>query len=397
MVIQHNLSAMNATRQLNMVNSAFAHSVEVLSSGYRVNRAADDAAGLAISEKMRRQIRGLTQASRNAQDGISMVQTTEGALNEVHDMLQRMNELCIQAANDTNTTEDRAYIQQEIHALQQELDRVGDATEFNTIKLLKGLPQNTGYAMPPDVTINGGSPGYITYGSDSNSVLYVLNSLPENGDIIGVTTGDTTVYYEVGKTAGPDDTVDGTSPGTALPTTVGGAYSSIATSLTRANVAQDDVEQVTVSYLSSGEHAGEFRIRFDGPLPVNLQVGTEKDQTLRFLLYETNAASLGVDQIDVSGADPAGAMNGIDLVKNAISINSSHRAALGAVQNRLEHTIRNLDNVVENTTAAESRIRDQEMGQAMVEMAKHNILTQVGQTMLSQANQTQQGVLSLLQ
>ncbi len=397
MVIRHNLIAANTARQMNIVAGANAKAVERMSAGFRINRAADDAAGLAISEKMRRQIRGLTQASRNAQDGISMVQTAEGALNEVHEMLQRMNELCVQAANDTNTTEDRAYIQQEIQALKEELDRVGDSTEFNTIKLLKGLPQDSAYVVSPDVTINGSAPGSMTGGS-SDVVTYTLNSQPEVGDIVAVSNGSSTTYYEVGKTTSDSENApDGSSPASAYSVTVGGVYSLIAQSITRENQAQEDVDQVTVSYQSSGEHAGEFRIRIDGPLPVNLQIGADANQGLRFLLYETNAAALGVDAVDVSGEDASGAQNGIEMVKNAISLNSRHRSKLGAVQNRLEHTIRNLDNVVENTTMAESRIRDQEMAQGAMEMARTNLLLQVGQAMMAQANQSSQGVLTLLQ
>jgi len=269
MVVQHNLTAMNSNRMLGLTQSTLSKSTEKLSSGYRINRAADDAAGLAISEKMRRQVRGLTQASANAQDGISAVQTAEGALNEVHDMLQRMNELAVQAANDTNTTEDQGYINQEVAALISEIDRVASTTTFNNQNLLDGT--------------------------------------------------------------------------------------------------------------------------FTGK---NLQVGAEKDQVIGIDITSMNAQGLGVDGVVVSTT--SGAQDAISTIKGAISTLNNQRSALGAVQNRLEHTIKNLDNVVENTQAAESAIRDTDMATEMVKYSNANILAQAGQSMLAQSNQSNQGVLSLL-
>ena len=269
MVVQHNMTAMNANRQLGVTASKQAKSTEKLSSGYKINRAADDAAGLTISEKMRSQIRGLTQASANAQDGISAVQTAEGALNEVEDMLQRMNELAVKAKNDTNTTEDRTAIQSEITALTSEINRVKDSTEFNNQKLLDGTFTNK-----------------------------------------------------------------------------------------------------------------------------NLQVGAHSENTISLSIADMSASSIGVGNINVTTASGAG--SAIDSIKNAIASVSAQRSDLGAVQNRLEHTIKNLDNVVENTTAAESQIRDTDMASAMVEYSKNNILAQAGQAMLAQSNQANQGVLSLL-
>lgn len=277
MKIMHNMQAMNSNRMLGVNTLAQAKSTERLSSGYRINRAADDAAGLTISEKMRAQIRGLTQASANAQDGISCVQTAEGALNEVEDMLQRMNELAVKSANGTNTSADREAIQKEVSALQDEISRVAESTEFNTQKLL-------------------------------------------NGDFAG----------------------------------------------NKAKV---------------------------------LQVGAEndEDQTIKIDIAAMDASSLGVDssKVDVSTKD--GAKSAIDAIKEAIDEVSAQRSDLGAVQNRLEHTIKNLDNVVENTTAAESQIRDTDMATEMVNYVKNNILQQAGQSMLAQANQATQGVMSLLQ
>ena len=276
MKIMHNMQAMNSNRMLGVNTLAQAKSTERLSSGYRINRAADDAAGLTISEKMRAQIRGLTQASANAQDGISCVQTAEGALNEVEDMLQRMNELAVKSANGTNTSADREAIQKEVSALQDEISRVAESTEFNTQKLL-------------------------------------------NGDFAG----------------------------------------------NKAKV---------------------------------LQVGAENDeaQTIKIDIAAMDASSLGIDssKVDVSTKD--GAKSAIDAIKEAIDEVSAQRSDLGAVQNRLEHTIKNLDNVVENTTAAESQIRDTDMATEMVNYAKNNILQQAGQSMLAQANQLTQGVLTLL-
>ncbi len=276
MVVQHNVTAMNANRQLGITTGIQAKSSEKLSSGYKINRAADDAAGLAISEKMRRQIKGLTQASANAQDGISAVQTAEGALNEVHEMLQRMDELATKAANDTLTSADRSYIQQEVNALWDEIDRTGTVTSFNDTKLLDGT-------------------------------------------------------WSAGKKlqVGADNTAD---------------------------------DRITVSI--SDLHASKV-------------IGAKAD-------------------LKVSGSDGTNAQGAIDKVKSAISSISSQRADLGAIQNRLEHTIKNLDNVNENTVAAESQIRDTDMAAEMVKYSNNNILAQAGQSMLAQANQTNQGVLSLL-
>lgn len=277
MVVQHNLRAMNSNRMLGLTSTSQSKSTEKLSSGYKINRAADDAAGLAISEKMRRQIRGLTQASVNAQDGISCVQTAEGALNEVHDMLQRMNELAVKAANGTEQSEDRSYIQKEVDNLISEIDRVAATTTFNERMLLDGN------------------------------------------------------------------------------------FSSIA-----------------------------------------LQVGAESatDNQIKLTISKLNASGLGVDALSatgVSGTDGSAAISAINTIKTAITTLNEQRANLGAVQNRLEHTINNLDNVVENTTAAESQIRDTDMATEMVKYSNNNILAQAGQAMLAQSNQANQGVLSLLQ
>ncbi len=270
MVVQHNLSAMNANRQLGITTGAQAKSSEKLSSGYKINRAGDDAAGLTISEKMRSQIRGLNKASDNAQDGISAIQSAEGALNETHSILQRMNELATQAANDTNTASDRSAIKKEIDALTSEIDRIATTTQFNTQNLLDGT--------------------------------------------------------------------------------------------------------------------------FTGK---NLQVGALSGQAINISISSMKAADLGVNSVAVDSFGAAG--TSMTAIQGAISKVSDQRSALGALQNRLEHTISNLDNVAENTQSAESRIRDTDMAEEMVQYSKNNILAQAGQSMLAQANQSTQGVLSLLQ
>ena len=270
MVVQHNLSAMNTNRQMGTVTNALSKSTEKLSSGYKINRAADDAAGLSISEKMRSQIRGLDKASSNAEDGISLIQVAEGALNESHSILQRMNELATQAANDTNTTSDREAIQSEISQLTSELDRIYSTTQFNTMNLLDG--------------------------------------------------------------------------------------------------------------------------NFTGK---SLQVGALSGQIISLSINSMKASAIGIKASSISSNSAAG--KSMSLIQLAINTVSQERSKLGALQNRLEHTINNLDTTSENTSAAESRIRDTDMATEMVEYSKNNILSQAGQSMLSQANQQTQGVLSLLQ
>ena len=278
MVVQHNLSAMNTSRQMNSVSSAMSKSTEKLSSGYKINRAADDAAGLSISEKMRSQIRGLNKAASNAQDGISLVQVAEGALNETHSILQRMNELATQAANDTNTSVDRDAIQQELNQLTSEIDRIQSTTQFNSMNLLDGT-------------------------FSSKQLKLQVGAL--SGQSIGVS-----------------------------------------------------IAKMSASKLGLADNAGKVSLK-------------------------------------VSAFSTAGAA--MKTIQAAIKTVSDTRSKLGAIQNRLEHTINNLNTTSENTQAAESRIRDTDMASEMVEYSKNNILAQAGQSMLSQANQQTQGVLSLLQ
>lgn len=291
MVVQHNMTAMNANRQLGITTSAQAKSSEKLSSGYRINRAGDDAAGLTISEKMRSQIRGLNKASDNAQDGVSLIQVAEGALSETHSILQRMNELATQAANDTNTTADRNAIQSEINQLTSEIDRIQSTTQFNTMNLIDGS--------------------------------YTAKNL------------------QVGSLSGQAILVS--------------------------------IENMNATSLFGGTNAAVSSVS---------DVNTENLKSYN-------------NKLTVSSFDTAG--SAMKSIQSAIALVSNQRSNLGAVQNRLEHTIANLDNISENTQSAESRIRDTDMAEEMVEYSKNNILAQAGQSMLAQANQSTQGVLSLLQ
>lgn len=274
MRINNNMMAMNSHRQLGINNTAGAKSMEKLSSGYRINRAGDDAAGLSISEKMRAQVRGLNQASRNAQDGISMIQTAEGALNETQAILQRMRELAVQAANDTNVTNDRTAIAEELTTLESEIDRIANSTTFNQKKLLDG-------------TLSAGS-------------------------------------------------------------------------------------------------------------KVNFQIGADCGVSMSLEITSMSAGALGVAAISAEVVDFAKATAAICTINDAIEKVSTQRSQLGAAQNRLEHTIKNLDNASENIQASESRIRDVDMAKEMMEFTKNNILQQASQAMLAQANQAPQGVLQLL-
>ena len=388
MVVQHNLQAMNSNRMLGITTSSQSKVTEKLSSGYKINRAADDAAGLSISEKMRKQIRGLDQASANAQDGISSVQTAEGALGEVHDMLQRMNELAVQAANGTNSTSDRTAIQNEIKQLTTEIDRVAETTKFNETYLLKGDVKGSTKTItlkPHDAGLKG-SMGEVN--KATGKVKFTVPQLKESDTIM---IGGK--QYTIKANENPDlDEIKSDK-----------AYELMAAELEKANqIGAENPANVVVT-----PTANVFEITLGThtvakPLAFNLHVGADADMTNKISVnIETmNSAYLGikdlnvVDNKDVSPG--AQATYAIDAIADAIQKVSDQRSALGAVQNRLEHTIKNLDNVVENTTAAESQIRDTDMASTMVEYTKNNILQQAGQSMLAQANQSTQGVLSLL-
>ena len=386
MVVQHNLQAMNSNRMLGVTTSSQAKVTEKLSSGYKINRAADDAAGLSISEKMRKQIRGLDQASNNAQDGVSAVQTAEGALAEVHDMLQRMNELAVQAANGTNSTSDRTAIQNEIDQLTTEIDRVAETTKFNETYLLKGGDTTKAVTMKAH---DAGLKGSLTVAADGKSATFKPAALETSDKVmIGgkeykiVTTGadqnNGLITLDTAKDLMKEELIKANSIGLDAP------------------LAADKV---------TGDLTGGFTITMGeqtvaNALSFNLHVGADADMTnkINVNIDTMNSAFLGVKGLDVVGTDGIGtqATYAIDAIADAIQKVSDQRSALGAVQNRLEHTIKNLDNVVENTTAAESQIRDTDMASTMVEYTKNNILQQAGQSMLAQANQSTQGVLSLL-
>ena len=423
MVVQHNMQAANASRMLNITASAQSKSTEKLSSGYKINRAADDAAGLTISEKMRKQIRGLDRASTNAEDGVSAVQTAEGALTEVHSMLQRMNELATQSANGTNSQSDRDAIQSEIDQLTEEIDRVSETTKFNETYLLKGDDSSNGNKKTfkeKDVlgTVNG-----LTVAAKGTTAA----ELTDNADItlgkVEVVSSDATKFAIADAAAQTlaekvsKITSDGTNAtvtlndGTEVTDTVAKAAGSATISKKLTNEAANAT--ITGTYTGSLENykagnsvTAKLGISTGGAtslavgtkaLQFNLHVGADSASTNKISVNIESMSSkgIGVDGLKVNTEESA--TKAIDTISDAIQKVSSQRSSLGAVQNRLEHTIDNLDNIVENTTSAESRIRDTDMADEMVKYSKNNILTQAGQSMLAQANQSTQGVLSLLQ
>ena len=541
MVVQHNLQAMNSNRMLGITQGTLSGSTEKLSSGYKINRAADDAAGLSISEKMRKQIRGLDQASANAEDGISSVQTAEGALQEVTDMLQRMNELAVQAANGTNSTTDRQYIQDEIDQLVTEVDRVSETTKFNETYLLKGdsaqaskKVYTTNYAVTytKNLGSNSGDVAHkVSYtGNDnvymvSSSIAKTTANTPLSADVISKGT-DITKYLSAATTGGNNGAVTDVSVNqdsyiamknaqldvTKLSIDDNGVITSKGSKdtyilntetnevtrvqagedlsnylqnvekkagstdvsfaevksqyriLTEANFANDtkkltdsDYDVVDLKEADDTETAVSAKKLYDADgnevsgmalnkyidengnykgglysdsqatqgladnaaikdyitkntadvaadLSFSLHVGADSARTNKIStnIQSMSAAALGIDKLkstSVGIVDETGdnATDAIDVIADALQKVSTQRSALGAVQNRLEHTIKNLDNIVENTTSAESQIRDTDMATEMVNYSKNNILQQAAQSMLAQANQSTQGVLNLLQ
>ena len=495
MVVQHNLTAMNSNRMLGITTKSQAKSTEKLSSGYKINRAADDAAGLSISEKMRKQIRGLTQASSNAQDGISAVQTAEGALNEVQDMLQRMNELAVKAANGTQSEDDRSYIQNEIDQLTTEIDRVAETTKFNETYLLKGDREATKeftynyktFTADVAATANAGAVvtdatssltakvefGKVTDSSmeDQNAVAAALKNgglnISFNSTYDAAANNATDKYtaklvgsaadnYKIvqdkaDETKATIQTKDGKTVATV---TMGGGTSATDAATT---VSKTTAKAITFSTITGAQENGKAAKYYDkdgngipanalnkyftasvgadgtvspaprndagkvydavgnevlldaanvsaeqdlaGALKLTLHVGADatSNNQISVNLDAMSAKGLGVNGLKVDGTDDTNAKGSIETIKEAIQKVSTQRSALGAVQNRLEHTISNLDNVVENTTSAESQIRDTDMATEMVKYSNNNILAQAGQAMLAQSNQSNQGVLSLLQ
>ncbi len=494
MVVQHNLTAMNSNRMLGVTTSQQAKTTEKLSSGYKINRAADDAAGLAISEKMRKQIRGLTQASANAQDGISAVQTAEGALTEVHDMLQRMNELAVKAANGTNSDSDRTAIQAEIDQLTTEIDRVAETTKFNETYLLKGdkdAPKGYSYNY---ATFTSAAAGAATFATDSvtglkvtvavatvtainqDDINEVLKALKDSG--ISVTAESkwnatsatpapsSTTYsmqlngaaaqkYNVVATSVTGGTfeIQGKKGNKLLSITTSGYTPTASTAGDKKDTIVFNAESVTAAATTASRAAyydrdgnkistnaldnyftsynadngtvvttqvkagaskvydavgNETTLKQDevtavrdvmGDLNVGLHVGADAtgNNQIKMNISVMSSKGLGINGLKIDGTDDTNALDAIEKIKAAITKVSAQRSDLGAVQNRLEHTINNLDNVVENTTSAESAIRDTDMASTMVKYSNNNILAQAGTSMLAQANQSNQSVLSLLQ
>lgn len=373
MVVQHNLTAMNSNRMLGVTTSGQAKSSEKLSSGYRINRAGDDAAGLKISEKMRSQVRGLNRASSNAQDGVSLIQTAEGALNEVHSILQRMNELAVQGANDTNQNIDRDAINQELTALTEEIDRVSQTTQFNKQSLLDGgftgRNLQVGANENQKITINIAAMNARaiglkeTYIERQNSYL-TTNEVVRSGQRVAV-GASATLRQAIG------------------------AQAKCNAVLTKQMVQLSATAKQTSGFMVNGK-AYSYGASLNARSAIGLQAACAAQ------IFKVPGTPSGV--ISSPNVDTYAKANAtITMVQNAINNVSSQRSALGALQNRLEHTIANLDNISENTQAAESRIRDTDMASEMVEYSKNNILAQAGQSMLAQANQSTQGVLSLLQ
>ena len=408
MVVQHNLTAMNSNRMLGVTTNKQAKSTEKLSSGYKINRAADDAAGLSISEKMRKQIRGLTQASSNAQDGISAVQTAEGALNEVQDMLQRMNELAVKAANGTNSEDDRNYIQDEVNQLIKEIDRVSTTTKFNETYLLKGDDTAT-FTKPTatDVTFaDGGANGTkakITLDlSDAKATSgksdVTFSFAGKNYSVRAEENDDAVAIAKKLAQAIKADPIEDEAAGKFTVTDKGDGTIEIEAASDKA-VKSDKIKATAVSVKSSGVLTLSLHVGADSTADNQISVDI-KQMSADVLGLKTGKSSTTAAENDtllVNGKDDENARAAIDTIASALQEVSKQRSALGAAQNRLEHTIANLDNVVENTTSAESSIRDTDMATEMVKYSNNNILAQAGQAMLAQANQSNQGVLSLLQ
>ncbi len=404
MVVQHNMQAANASRMLNITANAQAKSTEKLSSGYRINRAADDAAGLSISEKMRKQIRGLDQASTNAEDGVSAVQTAEGALTEVHSMLQRMNELAVQASNGTNSESDRSAIQSEIDQLTTEIDRVAETTKFNETYLLKGNGSDK------TMTLNAHDAGLsgVTFGEvnpDDGTVSITFDGTWTEGNTKTIGGKEYQIVADTAVDVVPDqvDAKDVTdAEKIAAASKINKAQAKILAGKEIALASSVGADKDTQAELDDDDAPTKLtlgKVTTKNALTFNLHVGSDADMTnkINVNIERMDSAYLGIKDLNVSDDSGKAATYAIDAISDALQKVSDQRSSLGAIQNRLEHTIDNLDNVVENTTSAESRIRDTDMADEMVKYSKNNILTQAGQSMLAQANQSTQGVLSLLQ
>ena len=393
MIINHNIAALNTHRQLSSATSAQSKSMEKLASGLRINKAGDDAAGLAISEKMRGQIRGLDQASKNAQDGISLIATAEGALNETHDILQRMRELATQSSNDTNTDTDRAELQKEVDQLSQEITRIADNTEFNTKKLINGDAKDVTFHIGANegqnikLTINAmdsaslkveGKVGDKT-AVDGNEAIEIRN---DKGEAVAVkftasATGDNAEIKETTAALSED--------GKTLTVTLAQAKSADAGTTPGAVTAK---QQDVLDAINKASGGAVIATAVEGEdITADATVGG----TTTTATTTTADPTKGINISDQKSASAS-----IKTINNAIETVSAERSKLGAHQNRLEHTINNLGTSSENLTAAESRIRDVDMAKEMMNQTKNSILSQAAQAMLAQANQQPQGVLQLL-
>ena len=393
MIINHNMNALNAHRNMGINNTAAGKSMEKLSSGLRINRAGDDAAGLAISEKMRGQIRGLTQASRNSADGISMIQTAEGALNETTNILQRMRELAVQASNDTNTTSDREEIQKEINALTEEVDRIANNTEFNTQKLLNGSKSGeVGDLVRDEVE---GKQGIFTITLDN--AVAKGNKLNIDGKVVEFKEDK-----DVNTVQGIKDKLGQVLKGYEFDVSTD---KKVITLKQKENTDKDEfkvtlngVELDKAKAAVTAEGVTQRDAEFSEG-KVSVQVGANASQSMSIEIGDMRAQALKIVNdkgrgLSVETAQSANeAITAFDAALNTVS---SQRANLGAVQNRLEYTISNLDNTAENLTSAESTLRDVDMAKEMMEYSKNNILNQAAQAMISQANQQPQNVLQLL-
>lgn len=411
MIINHNMNALNAHRNMGVNNTASGKSMEKLSSGLRINRAGDDAAGLAISEKMRGQIRGLEQSSRNASDGISLIQTAEGALNETTNILQRMRELAVQSANDTNTSDDREQLQKEMTQLGEEIDRIANNTEFNTKKLLNG---NMGKAttavkgtMVNSGTLEAGTAQGTEFadledangnnlGIDDDDVITATWSVGGKQYSASIKVGNGDTLKKLKDEIEKDATIEefniaaGVITVKAGQTGITNQINGLSIEVKSANGDRKEAASNALSSFSVGIKASDTRT--DGT--ANLQIGANANQQLNLSIEDMRATSLGVSNLQVGTQSQAN--TAINVIDEATKRVSSERANLGAAQNRLEYTISNLDNTAENLTSAESTLRDVDMAKEMMEYSKNNILSQAAQSMISQANQQPQNVLQLL-
>ncbi|UOX65875.1 flagellin N-terminal helical domain-containing protein [Anaerotruncus colihominis] len=384
MVVRSNIMAVNAQRQLGMNNSQVGKALEKLSSGYRINRAGDDASGLAISEKMKAQIKGLDTASLNSQDGISLVQTAEGALTEVHNMLNRMTELATRSANGINEDSNRASLQKEVAKLQEEIDRISKSTNFNNLKLLDG--SQTYATATAAGKANGVQNLTIEGGNLSAAGQGVSVALSAQGAVTVTVTGGANVEFKTTQTGKGFYSITA-DLSKVTDDKVKAAWAGVTLNFSVDEAKDDGTYDTTAAAIQNVGKNGSMQ----------LQIGDTADDfnQLKVGIGDMSSKGLGIDKVDISNQD--GAAKAIDTIKNAIDRVSSQRASLGATQNRLEYTINNLDTASENLQSANSRIRDTDMAKMMMEYTKMNVLTQSAQAMLAQANQQPQSVLQLLQ